>query len=93
MDGGENALDKPLVDPHLEAIPRLRALAAGRLARGDFEHFGGQAHGALDTQALALGTFDQLGRDYSTVSPVALSSDWTRRMDPAREPPLCAMSG
>lgn len=63
------------MDPHLEAVPRLGALTTGRLARGDLEHFGGQAHGALDAQVLAFGAADQFGRDYSQsvlwLSPLA----------------------
>ncbi len=55
-----NALNQPLVDPHLECVPRLAALAVGRLARGDLEHLRRQAHGALDAQIFGLGALNQL---------------------------------
>jgi hypothetical protein len=55
-----------LVDAHLEAIPSVGTLTARRLAGGDAEHLGGQAHGAGVIQALGLGTLDQVLKRKST---------------------------
>lgn len=48
------------MDPHLERVPRLAALPAGRLARRHLEALGRQPHGALDPQVLRLGALQQL---------------------------------
>ena len=52
------------MDPHLVHVPRLGALAAGCLARRDFESFGRQADRALDAQVLGLGALEELGADF-----------------------------
>ena len=49
------------MDPHLEHVPRLTALAARGLAGRDLERLGRQAHGALDAQVLGLGALEELG--------------------------------
>ena len=49
------------MDPHLEAIPRLRSLSAGGLTGSDAQNLGGHAHGSLHLQALLLGPTDQVG--------------------------------
>ena len=46
--------DGALVDAHLEAVPRLRALAARRLAARDAERLRRHAHRALHLQVLVL---------------------------------------
>jgi len=37
------------------------SLSAGRLARGDFQGLGGQAHRALDSEILGFGALKELG--------------------------------
>lgn len=59
-----NSLNQPLVDPHLERVPRLAALPAGRLARRHLKALGRQPHGALDAQVLGLGALEQLSADF-----------------------------
>lgn len=49
----------PGPSPHLEAIPRVGSLTAGRLAGGDLQHLGGQAHRPLDLEVLVLGPLEQ----------------------------------
>ena len=48
-------VDEALVDAHLVAVPGLGALTAGRLAGGDTQDLGGQAHRPLHIQVLVLG--------------------------------------
>lgn len=48
------------MDPHLEHVPRLATLAAGRFAGGHFEGLGGEADRALDAQVLGLGALEEL---------------------------------
>lgn len=54
-------INQPLMDPHLKHIPCLAPLSAGRLARGDFQGLGGQAHRALDSEILGFGALKELG--------------------------------
>ena len=44
--GGGVQVQDALVDAHLEAVPGVGSLTAGRLAGHDLELLGGQAHGA-----------------------------------------------
>ena len=61
--GGGVQVDDALVDAHLEPVPRLGSLSAGRLAGGDAEGAGGHPHGALGAEVLLLGPLDQVGAD------------------------------
>ena len=45
------------------SIPGLRTLTARGLAGGDLEVLGGKADGALNGEALAAGTLDELSAD------------------------------
>ena len=45
-----NILNQTLVDPHLEAIPGLRALATRGLTSGDLEDLGWEADGSLNAK-------------------------------------------
>ena len=56
-------VDHPLVDPHLEPVPGLGALAARGLAGGDSEGLGGHADGTLGFEVLLLGAADQVVAD------------------------------
>ena len=56
-------VDHPLVDPHLEPVPGLGSLSAGRLPRGDPQGLGRHPHGAFGLQVLLLRTLDQVGAD------------------------------
>lgn len=49
-----------LVDAHLEAVPGVGSLSAGRLARYDLELLRGQAHGARHLQLLLDGALLQV---------------------------------
>lgn len=51
------------MNPHLERIPGLGALATGCLAGRDLEVLDRQADGALDAQVLGLGALDELLAD------------------------------
>lgn len=51
------------MDAHLVQVPGLGTLTTRGLAGGDLEVLGGQAHGALDGQVLALCALEQLGAD------------------------------
>lgn len=53
-------VDHALVNPHLEAIPRLGTLTTRSLAGGDAENLGWHAHGALDAELLLLSTSNQV---------------------------------
>ena len=54
-------VDDSLVNAHLEAVPGLGALTAGRLTDCEFQDLRGNAHGALGLVALVLRTGDDLG--------------------------------
>ena len=56
-------VDHPLVDAHLEAVPRLGALTARGLPGGDLQGLGGHPDGSLDLEVLLLGALDQVGAD------------------------------
>lgn len=58
-----NVLDETLVNAELEGVPGLRTLTARSLTGGDLEVLGRQADGALDGEALAAGTLNELGAD------------------------------
>ena len=55
-------VDEALVDAHLVVVPGLGTLSARRHTRGDAQRLGGQTHGSLDLELLALGAVEQLGR-------------------------------
>lgn len=52
------------MNAHLEAIPGLGALTAGRLSGGDAQRLGGHADGAVHSHLVILGGADQLGADW-----------------------------
>jgi hypothetical protein len=52
------------MDPHLIHIPRLTPFTAGRLSSRHLERFGGEPHGALDTQVLGLGALQELSANF-----------------------------
>ena len=54
-------VDDSLVNAHLEAVPGLGALTAGRLTGRDSQNLRGNAHGALGLVALVLRTGNDLG--------------------------------
>ncbi len=54
-------IDDALVDAHLEPVPRLGALTARGLARGDAQRLGRHADRAADLERLLLGAADELG--------------------------------
>ncbi len=54
-------IDDALMDAHLEPVPRLGALSARRLPRGDPEGARWHAHGTLGLQRLLLGAPDKIG--------------------------------
>lgn len=72
-------VDEPLVDPHLESVPGLRALTTGagesalpskdeqrrdsRLSGGVLEDLGGEPDGALDLEVTVLGPVDEVAAD------------------------------
>ena len=56
-------LDQPLVDPHLEQIPRLAPLTTGCLPRADLQRLRRKTHRTFDRQILGLGTLDQFRAD------------------------------
>lgn len=56
-------VDKALVDAELVGIPGLRTLTTRGLAGGDLEVLGGQTDRALDGEALAAGTLNELSAD------------------------------
>lgn len=56
-------VDEALVDAELVEIPGLGTLTARGLTGGDLEVLGGQADGALDGEALAAGTLNELSAD------------------------------
>lgn len=56
-------VDKALVDAELVGIPGLGTLTTRGLAGGDLEVLGGQTDGALDGEALAAGTLNELSAD------------------------------
>lgn len=60
---GRVQVDEALVDAHLEAVPGLGALTAGRLARRVLQHLGRQADGAFDAQLLVLAAGDEVAAD------------------------------
>lgn len=60
---GLGLLNQTLMDSHLEAIPGLRTFTTGGFTGGNFEDAGGETDGALDAEALGLGTLDQVGGD------------------------------
>jgi hypothetical protein len=45
---------------HLKRIPSLRSFTAGCLSGGNFEGFSRETDGALDTEILRLGAFNEL---------------------------------
>lgn len=49
------------MDAELEGVPGLGTLTARGLTGGDLEVLGGQTDGALDGEALAAGTLNELG--------------------------------
>lgn len=61
--GGGEDIDDTLVDAHLEAVPGVGTLSAGRLTGGDLENLGGHAGGSLDLNTLILGSTDEIGAD------------------------------
>jgi hypothetical protein len=61
--GGGVQVDETLVNAELEGVPGLRTLTARSLTGGDLEVLGRQADGALDGEALAAGTLNELGAD------------------------------
>jgi hypothetical protein len=63
IQGPSNLLDQTLVDSHLESVPGLGTLSAGRLSGGDLQSLGGETDGTLDAEILALGTLDELLAD------------------------------
>ena len=67
--------------PHLKHIPGLGALTARRLAGGDLEVLGGQAHGALDAQVLVLGAVDELLADFLEGLDVARGEGYADLVD------------
>jgi len=56
-------VDKALVDAELVGIPGLGTLTTRGLAGGDLEVLGGQTDGALDGEALAASTLNELSAD------------------------------
>lgn len=74
-------IDEALVDAHLKGIPGLGALTARRLAGGDLEVLGGQAHGALDAQVLVLGAVDELLADFLEGLDVARGEGYADLVD------------
>ena len=57
-------VDDSLVDPHLKAIPRLRALAARSLATRDAESLGGHSDWTLHTEIRLLRSLDEVTADW-----------------------------
>lgn len=53
-------IDDSLVDSHLESVPGLGSLSAGRLTGGDLQNLGWDAHGSLGLVALVLGSGNDL---------------------------------
>ncbi len=53
-------VDDALMDTHLEPVPRLGPLSAGRLAGGDAKGAGRHADGALGLEVLVLGALDEV---------------------------------
>lgn len=56
-------VDQALVDAELVAVPGLGTLTTRGLAGGDLEVLGRETDGALDGEALAAGTLNELGAD------------------------------
>ena len=52
-------INHPLVDPHLELVPRLGTLTARSLPGGDPKDLGGHPHGSLHLQLIVLGPPDR----------------------------------
>ena len=52
------------MNPHLEGIPSLRSLTAGRLSCRDLQGLGWEADWALDAEVLGLGALDELLADF-----------------------------
>jgi hypothetical protein len=59
--GGSKHVNHPLMNPHLEHIPRLRAFATGRHAGSDAEVLRRHADGAFGTYLFGFGAVDELG--------------------------------
>lgn len=57
-------IDHPLVDAHLETVPRLRTLTTRCLAGGDAENLGGHADRSLHAQLLLLGSCNEVSADF-----------------------------
>lgn len=61
--GGGVEVDEALVNTELVGVPGLGTLTTRGLAGGDLEVLGGQADRALDGEALAAGTLNELSAD------------------------------
>lgn len=58
------SLNQPLVNPHLKRIPRFTSLTTRGFSCRDLQALRRKAHGALDSQILALRAFDELLADF-----------------------------
>lgn len=61
--GGSVDIDDTLVDAHLEAVPGVGTLSAGRLAGGDAENLGGHAGRSSNLNVRIVGSTDEISAD------------------------------